>query len=98
MNIPRSLRIGGIRWRVKFDDNLNEVNNANGICDRKNCIIFIDSSLSRQQAEVTLLHEILHAICWQSGILEQIDCDAEEKVVNALAYPLHQVLLENKLL
>lgn len=33
-----------------------------GRCDNKNCIITINKTLSKQQKDLTILHETLHAV------------------------------------
>jgi hypothetical protein len=47
----------------------------------------IDKNLSRSQKEVTLVHEILHAI----------NSEIEEREIEFMAQALYQVFSENKL-
>lgn len=89
--LPRSLKIGAITYTIvevdtrKYQD-LGEPNSM-GKCDRASDTIYIDEDLTYAQKEITLLHEILHAI----------NGEIEEAVVDGLAFGLHCVLAENDL-
>lgn len=61
--------------------------------------IFLDPSTTRQKKEQTLLHEILHAISWQSGLVKILNDDKlEENIINSLSFGLYQVLTDNNFL
>jgi len=84
MVIPKRLKIGGQIYTVTVaelpDDECGECSVVN------NCIM-IDKNLSRSQQEVTLVHEILHAI----------NSEIEEREIEFMAQALYQVFSENKL-
>jgi Zn-dependent peptidase ImmA (M78 family) len=77
------LKIGGIKYKIVLKDTENSCGQLN---QRDNEII-INSTLSPEQKQITLLHEIIHAV---NGELNEV-------VVDSLAQQLHQVLTENKL-
>lgn len=89
MNIPKKLKIGGHQFRVELveGNNLDEDNTC-GKCDKNKNTILISKSLSQSQKEVTLFHEIIHAV----------NGELEEEIVDSLAEQLYQVLSANNLL
>lgn len=59
MNIPESLLIDGLEWEVKLADLSDD---QHGECRPEDCQILIASRLCDQMREVTLWHELFHAI------------------------------------
>ena len=54
--------------------------------------IFLDANnLGKQQLELTFLHEIVHGLLHSRGLDEESD----EKLVDSLAYVLHQFIRDN---
>lgn len=64
-----------------------------GFIDHFENTIFLCSTLNKDKKEVTLLHEILHAIFSQLGFDEEHD---NEHLINSLANSVYQVLMDNK--
>ena len=64
-----------------------------GMTDFKRTTIYVDVSLPSERQEVVLWHELLHALCDLTGL--GLGHDVEERVVDALAPALFQVLEEN---
>lgn len=98
MQIPKKLKIGAFTIPVKFEEEL-ELDGAacNGIWCSRELEIKLDPALSEQHRAATLLHEILHAIFWTSGLTWALEETCEETVVTALSYGLYQVIKDNKL-
>ncbi len=61
MNIPESIKIGGVTYAVEITNRLNLGNvNYSGEIDYVNLVIRICPN-AQQKREVDLLHELLHA-------------------------------------
>lgn len=95
MNIPESVRIGGVDYKICRKEHLH----ANGSLlygqiDYDDCEIRLSTTdgLAFDHQCITLLHEIVH------GIIEnyKIYLDDEEKVVDAFARGLFQVIKDNE--
>lgn len=89
MTIPKKLKIGGHVFKIvraKLED-------AHGMCDIGNNTITISNKLTKSQAEVTLLHEILHATNAQWDENSNMHL-----VMESIAQQLYQVLSDNKML
>lgn len=98
MELPKELKIGGFQWTVEEQKDIANESSVFGSTHTQSQKIFIEPGLNIQKRDQTLLHEVMHAIWWQSG-LERIfdDRKMEEKVVHAMAMGLYQVLKDNKL-
>ena len=93
MRIPHTLKIGGHTVKVvqtKMEDNPQSLM---GKFDTTRNILTIDAELVQSQKEVTLFHEILHAINteWDN----QINGHA---LLESIAQQLYQVLSDNNML
>lgn len=86
MNIPDKLKIGGIVYKIELVDEIRDGDNAGRLETKKNRIL-LDKTGPINQLELTLLHEIIHAI----------NIEVEEKDVEFLAQALYQVLVDNGL-
>lgn len=94
MNIPRTIRIGSVNYSVELSDTpvLFENEKCRGIIDYDQSKIVLDAkSLERQQLELTLLHEVVHGMLHDRGLEQEND----EMLVDALAYALHQLIIDN---
>ena len=102
MKIPKRLRIGGFIWEVKEDFDIKEEGGIHGSTHYKKQKIFLDPEISQQKKEQTLLHEIMHAIWWQTGLWERYKEEPtkkiEEEIIHALSMGIYQVLKENRFL
>jgi hypothetical protein len=99
MQIPKKLRVGGFFWRVLESEEAAIAGNCFGETQYGNLTLIIDPTLNPQKRDQTLLHEILHACMWQSGLEKRMrdQSVSEEDVVTALSMQLYQVLKDNKL-
>lgn len=79
MELPRSLKICGKRWRIRYAE--FEDPNQHGLCDYSSRTISIREGLDREDFEETLLHELIHA-----NLAEPLlDPDDEELLVSILS-------------
>lgn len=94
--IPKQLKIGGFKWRVRLDGNVTREGECFGSTHYKAQTIFMDPNDSHQKQEECLVHEVLHVLMWQTGLNKAIDDrKLEEHIVASLAFGLYQVLLDN---
>lgn len=81
--IPKKLKIGAHTYKVlvkELDVNFGQV-------DREKNIISISDKLPQNQQEVTLIHEILHAL----------NNELDHTFLDSLAEQFYQVIKDNKL-
>lgn len=104
LNIPKTIRVGAHTYEVEYPYVFREVDGYLGLHDTfQRRILLADKDFAgnlRAHSDVykTLIHEIIHAVdaVYLKGRLgEEGD---EEKIVDALAEGLLQVLLDCKLL
>lgn len=81
-----NLKIGGHLYTIKFVDGIGMTVGDVGV---DNNIIRITKNLVKDQQEVTLLHEIIHALSGCYGL------NLSEQVVAVLGEGLFQVLKDN---
>ena len=92
MKLLKEVKIGGHRYKVIFKDlDKNEASNNCGYCRTTDNEIYINSSMSQEQQESTLLHEIIEAINFNYQL------DLEHNKIQTLEATLYQVLKDNKL-
>ncbi len=92
--VVMKLRILGITYTVKEVSQINDDETLVGICRYQSAEILIKSGISEQDKNITLLHEIMHAILAQLGFDEEND---DEKLIKSLSTALYLVLSENEL-
>ena len=104
MKIPKKIKILGYYWEVISDEKGKSViydGNCFGSTHLGMQKIFIEhlERTTQQLREQSFLHEILHAIWWQTGLGKRKDVDnkLEEEIIHPLAQGLYQVLKDNKL-
>ena len=99
MQIPKKLRIGAFDIPIVWVPDLELDGEAcNGTWCSRNLEIKLDPAINSQHQASTLLHEIIHAILWTTGITYVLSEDSEENFVAALSCGLYQVLKDNKLI
>ena len=62
MQIPKNVKIGGLIYSVKEEDNRLRDHNETGASCGNSQEIVLDKNISQQLKETTLIHEILHQI------------------------------------
>lgn len=101
MIIPKKLKIWGLEWEVKENQDVANEGNCFGSTHSRTSKIFLEKDVSQQIKETTILHEILHAIWWQVGLAERfkkIEGITEEQIISSIDTALYQVLKDNNLL
>ncbi|HEY5523983.1 MAG TPA: hypothetical protein VIK26_01460 [Clostridium sp.] len=96
MNIPGSVRIGSMDYKIKVSDEMILVNHTEcyGSIDFRTKIIRINNEAqSIQGQEETLLHEIFHGICEERNFTYLGNDD--ETITEELARGLHQLIRDN---
>ena len=83
------VKVGGIVYPIEIKDDFTGDTGDWGQTNFKKTTITIDSNMSKQRLNQTLVHEIVHCIFEEAG-LEQ-----EEDKINRLGIVLHQVLTDN---
>lgn len=83
--IPREVNILGRTYKIRQKQMKDY-----GLCDYDNKCILLKTGMSTTQREETILHEVLHAILYESGIGFKFDTSTEEAVVRALEHGLYQ--------
>lgn len=86
--LPKKLKIGGHLYTIVEVKENDFASSPCGRMSRNTNEIQISSSLTKSNKEVTLFHEIIHAI----------NGELSEAMVDSLAEQLYQVFAENRLL
>lgn len=101
MEIPKTLKIGGFTWTIEEHQDVAREGNIFGSTHQTSQKFFLEPNLSIQKQQQTILHEILHAVWWQSGLGRIWDgpdkSKDEERIIHALSMGLYQVLRDNDL-
>lgn len=93
MTIPDKVRICGVDYIVTEIEHVIEDDElCYGTLDPTFGEIQLSMRMSRELQGMTLLHEILHAIEFQYGILALRD---DEETVDRLSKALYQVIMDN---
>jgi hypothetical protein len=88
---PSTIKVGPFTYRVEVDD-AKVPDSMYGVCDKSEQRISLHKDQSKQRLRLSLLHEVLHALC----DLANLDDDpVEERIVTQLSPVLLAVLLEN---
>lgn len=88
------LKVGGIVYDVVHSEGLSETDYW-GYYNPESCKITIDAKVNCQRKKETIIHELLHAVFYQSGIYHRINKDDEEYIVDMASRVLLQVLQDN---
>lgn len=93
------MRIMGFDWLISINEHVSNEGQVFGTTHTRSQQIFLDPGTTKQKNEQTLIHEILHAISWQTGLTKRLnDPKLEEEMVSSLSFALYQVLIDNKML
>jgi len=93
MDIPKTLKICGLKYDIVVDDNLFFEKGAVGTHNVERLMITLHTQgVNDQRLVQTLLHEIIHAI--DEHYMSQ---SLDEKQVNAFAAGFYQVLADNNI-
>lgn len=88
MKVPNILIIRDQEWAVKREANLSyRGNDCHGLADFENRTIYLNSNLTGELLELTLLHETLHASIYELGF----NLKKEEELVDGLSKIICQI-------
>lgn len=91
------INVGGVEYSIHLKKNLIEPDSRQhvwGYTDYARSAIYIDNKLNKQHIKQTLIHELVHAMLWETGA---IDSYSDEILVNPLGNMLYSVLHSNNL-
>jgi len=92
MNIPSRVKVGGLVWTVKIDQNLGDSENAWGLCKHGQLEILLDGQQAHGRMIKTFFHELVHVMLHETG---DYDLSKNEEFVNRFSNVLTQVFLDN---
>lgn len=95
MEIPKTIKNGVHTIEVELVPDLFDWHKDLGSSWAVKNKIKLDSNLSQNRIEETLLHEILHHVWFQMGLDQSGVSEKEEYIVNTLANGLYPILKEN---
>lgn len=96
LKIPGKIRIGSIDYNVELTEETLVCDGVEvkGWIDYDNSLIKINKSIqSIQSLEQTFLHEVVHGIVHDRGLVFD---EKEEKIVDEIAKGIHQLIRDNK--
>lgn len=95
MRIPKTFQVKGKTWSVKYEFKLNDPEHGPcvGLCDPDKRIIYIDRLLPPDEKAKTFLHELGHAILFESHLNESggVEGFVEEVIVSAYADAFYEL-------
>jgi hypothetical protein len=99
VKLPTTLKINGFDWKVVESDAVAKEGSVYGSCHYSTQTIYLDPASTDQKKKQCLLHEVMHAVAWQTGLSKRLKDDKlEEEIVTALSFGMYQVLADNGLL
>lgn len=98
MQIPKKIKLGAFDIPVILESNLEiDGEECVGLWNSRELTITLDPSMNPQHMASTFLHEIIHAVFWNTGITFALPEGYEETLTAALCCGLYQVIKDNKL-
>lgn len=98
---PVTIKIGGFLWTIEEHLDVSREGNVYGSTHPTSQKFFLEPNLSPQKKQQTILHEVMHAVWWQSGVDRMFEGPEkhkkEEEIIHALSMGLYQVLRDNEL-
>jgi hypothetical protein len=89
LNIPSTVKIGGIVYDLMFSNTAARDSNSLGSSCANSCEILIDSTAPKQNQESTLIHEIIEQINYR------YELNLEHNKITTLETALYQVIKDN---
>lgn len=87
----QQVKIGGITYDIHYVEEIPNRDTYVGYCDSERSVIYVQTKgMSEQRQKQTLIHEMMHAILYESGYN-----DHEEELANRIGLVLYQVLKDN---
>lgn len=88
-----SITVMGVEFKIEYVDVVSKEAPTLGQVDYFTNTITIDKSLSDDMKRVTLLHELLHCVCWLLGLYELSE---NETTIQGLSSALYDVWKNNR--
>ncbi len=85
--IPKTINVMGVKYKVTS----RVADGFHGMCDTRKCELTIHKDDDKQRQEKTLIHEIVHAMFFETGLHEIND----EKHVTILENTIYHLLKNN---
>lgn len=92
MKIPKEILVKGKTYEIKLIKTLIKDEEAEGTCDEATRTIKIDSSLKGDSLKSCLLHEIGHAIQYETGMAQGFDEALQEIITDNFANVLTDLI------
>lgn len=94
MKIPKKVKVGGVTYKVKEVDEVQQINCRNGfttvgLWEPIESVIYLDKHLEKQAKERMFLHELFHAI------FDHCNIEQAEDKVELLSTALYMVIKDN---
>ena len=82
MKVPRKFNVLGKEYKIKKIKNLTDDDGSllYGRCHRLEPLIEYDSGQTKEELQNTLIHELIHAVCHESGLSLMMGNRIEELV------------------
>lgn len=91
VNYPEYVKIGGISYEIKITNCLTLGSaNCNAEIDYTNCEIRITDIPNQDKRNVALMHEIVHGLFIQQGVIDQ-----DETLIERIAQSLYGFIKDN---
>jgi hypothetical protein len=102
MLLPATIKVGGFQWTIEESKDVTHEGSVFGTTHHHTQKLIIEPDISVQKKNQTILHEMMHAIWWQSGLDRMFgdlktDRENEERIIHALSMGLYQVLTDNNI-
>lgn len=81
--LPKSISVNGIDYEIFTVDEIDSDPLTNGTIYYDKQLIYVKASLAPQRMEQVLLHEIMHAIFYESGLE---DTEEEVDILSRIMY------------
>jgi hypothetical protein len=88
----KQIKVGGTIYTVNEVKGLVSKVEMFGNVDFSDCVIQVDADISDERKEQTIIHELLHAIFFESGFGPE---EQSEDLVTRASNVLHQVIVDN---
>lgn len=98
MNIPEKITIAGITYKIEeHDQNTPELQygEMNGQILYNKTLILLNKELSEQQKEMSLIHELAHAVCY-ALCLSRETITIDERFIESFSQLWYQIIQQLK--
>jgi len=91
--LPKKVSILGQDWRIKVvPESQMEDSTCDGLCHHDKRLIEINETLSPDEQQQVLFHELMHAVMFTTAVGTLVSERNEEIIIRALEYSLWPIL------